>query len=255
MNRSFIFGALFMSLISLNATSYEIVEGTFTWHQAKSDAEAKGGHLATITNEAEQQVINKLMPDLDATYYWLGGSDEDEEGNWRWVTGETFSFLNWDKGFPDNAGNEDYLIIKAKPNYTWGDVNAAFWSGYVKGYILEKDDKIEEPRLTNTQPIYYYSQVVPVGFSMISVPFSLKDNSVGTLFGPNSDIVVYDYDYDGGWLVNSYDSDFDEWDTPNHVIHAGTAIWILNKGNKNISISFEGKLPSRWLLDGKRRRE
>lgn len=254
MNRLFISGALFMSLLSLKATSYEIVEGTFTWHEAKAHAEAQGGHLATITNEAEQKQINKLMPNIESTYYWLGATDEKEEGNWRWITEESFSYSNWDTGFPDNAGNEDYLIIKATKNYTWGDVKENF-PRYVKGYILEKSDKIITPRLSNEKSIYYYSQVVPVGFSMITVPFSYKANTIGSLFGSNSDIVVYDYDYHDGWLVNSYDIDFEEWTEPNHVISAGTPIWVLNKSNKNISIHFEGSLPSRWILNGKPTKE
>ena len=97
--------------------------------------------------------------------------------------------------------------------------------------------------------------MVPVGFSMITVPFSYKANTIGSLFGSNSDIVVYEYDYHDGWLVNSYDIDFEEWTEPNHVISAGTPIWVLNKSNKNISIHFEGSLPSRWILNGKPTKE
>jgi hypothetical protein len=31
------------------------------------------------------------------------------EGTWKWVTGETYSYTNWNSGEPNNAGNEDYV--------------------------------------------------------------------------------------------------------------------------------------------------
>ena len=72
--------------------TYQIIEGNFTWHEAKADAEARGGHLATITSEGEQAIINELLPDNDTSLYWMGGADETEEGVWEWITGESFVY-------------------------------------------------------------------------------------------------------------------------------------------------------------------
>ncbi|MDE0822231.1 MAG: hypothetical protein OSA95_13990, partial [Opitutales bacterium] len=50
---------------------YQIVEGSFTWHEAKADAEARGGHLATITSQAEQNAItNILVKDYGRSRIW-----------------------------------------------------------------------------------------------------------------------------------------------------------------------------------------
>jgi flagellin-like hook-associated protein FlgL len=78
------------------ANQYEIVWGVFDWNQAKSDAEAKGGYLATITSGAEFQTICRQIPEFDneSARPWLGGTDEGSEGIWRWVTGEQWSYSN-----------------------------------------------------------------------------------------------------------------------------------------------------------------
>ena len=39
------------------SSTYQIIEGSFTWHEAKADAEARGGHLAVITSQEENDTI------------------------------------------------------------------------------------------------------------------------------------------------------------------------------------------------------
>ena len=122
---------------------YEIIEGSFTWHEAKADAEARGGHLATITSEVEQGKISELLLENDSLY-WVGGTDENEEGVWEWITGESFVYVNWDYEHNyDKDRNQDYMIILSK-NGLWGDFyshSAAHEDGTgaqaIFGYILE----------------------------------------------------------------------------------------------------------------------
>ncbi|MBP5787776.1 MAG: SUMF1/EgtB/PvdO family nonheme iron enzyme, partial [Kiritimatiellae bacterium] len=98
---------------------YEVVEFEGTWEEARADAEARGGHLATITSEAEWVAISNLFgAKLDGC--WLGGSDEEEEGVWTWVTGEPWAYTRWDSGQPDNKfSTQDYLAIQN--NLNWDD--------------------------------------------------------------------------------------------------------------------------------------
>jgi hypothetical protein len=63
-----------------------------------------GGYLVTITTSGEQSFIFNIWPSG-----WIGLTDEVNEGTWRWVTGETYSYTNWNSGEPNNAGNEDYV--------------------------------------------------------------------------------------------------------------------------------------------------
>jgi hypothetical protein len=63
-----------------------------------------GGYLVTVTSAAENNFIFGLWPSG-----WIGLTDEVNEGVWRWVTGETYSYTSWNPGEPNNAGNEDYV--------------------------------------------------------------------------------------------------------------------------------------------------
>ena len=64
--------------------SYEQINGSFSWPNAKADAESRGGYLATITSSAEKSAVEQVRT---VTSVWLGGSDADTEGTWTWVTG------------------------------------------------------------------------------------------------------------------------------------------------------------------------
>jgi len=97
-----------------NGHFYEVIsapDGIF-WTDAKNSAELMGGYLATITSEAEDIFVWGL---LDSSHFgdnpwgpWIGGFQPDgspePDGNWQWVTGEAFSYTNWDVGEPSNGG-------------------------------------------------------------------------------------------------------------------------------------------------------
>jgi hypothetical protein len=75
---------------------YEFVatKGFVKWEAAKALAEKRGGHLATITSQAENDCVKQLSKQCG----WLGGNDISVEGTWEWVTGEKWSFQSWSPG-------------------------------------------------------------------------------------------------------------------------------------------------------------
>ena len=99
--------------------TYSQIDGAMTWTAAKADAESRGGYLATVTSSEEN---DRILASFSGIRLWLGGSDATSEGNWSWVTGETWDFAYWwgsnNQPSPAN-GNEDYLEKQASG--TWND--------------------------------------------------------------------------------------------------------------------------------------
>lgn len=149
---------------------YEYVENIgITWTNAKIAAEARTyyglqGYLATITSSEEAQLSGKQA----AGAGWIGGSDAEVEGTWKWVTGpeigKTFfkngttngtdiPFAFWNIGEPNNQNNEDYAHVTAPGVGTpgsWNDLSntgAASGDYQPKGYIVEYGEMPGDPVL------------------------------------------------------------------------------------------------------------
>ena len=93
--------------------------GTISWTQARNAAAEKTyfglkGYLVTVTSADEQAFVSSK---LGGATGWLGASDEEDEGVWKWVTGPEattqFSngatpvndqYTNWNGGEPNNVG-------------------------------------------------------------------------------------------------------------------------------------------------------
>ncbi|MCC0727638.1 DUF5011 domain-containing protein [Clostridioides sp. ZZV14-6045] len=120
-----------------------------TWKDAKVDAEKQEflgvrGYLATITSAHEQEVIHNLT----ANCIWLGGTDEEEEGKWEWVTKEPFIYTNWYPGRPDNyLGQQHYIISYNDSQRLWDDDFNTASGGKIDGYIVEfgLNEKLPSP--------------------------------------------------------------------------------------------------------------
>lgn len=108
-----------------NGHRYVLVNIRMTWCEAKAHSERLGGYLATITSQEEQDWICQNFPDAR---FWLGGTDEDVDGEWRWVTGEEWGYTNWGQGEPnDFLLGEDALEMSTlldNTNGLWNDLPA-----------------------------------------------------------------------------------------------------------------------------------
>ena len=152
-----------------NGHYYEFVSSSgITWDQAKTDAEARtlyglNGYLVTITSDSE----NTLITSMAGGNGWIGASDADSEGIWKWVTGPEAGtqfwtgdtnagtnstsnygssyneqYSNWASSEPNNAdssrGGEDVA------HFYYNGVNAGKWNDFaatnnsaIAGYIVE----------------------------------------------------------------------------------------------------------------------
>ncbi len=120
-----------------------VVPEGLTWEEARSRAEADGGHLVTITSADENAQVLALVAEraeIWANYDgamivdgeeaplqvtigpWIGlhqpSGSAEPDGGWVWVTGEALGYTNWspvpnsDESEPnDNGGVEDYANL------------------------------------------------------------------------------------------------------------------------------------------------
>lgn len=102
---------------------YQVVDTALTWTQAKDYCESLGGHLATIKDKNEQKFIESIISEnSSSTFYWLGGTDAEKDGDWKWLTSEKWNYSNWQNNEPndDFENTEDYLGIWGS-TYEWND--------------------------------------------------------------------------------------------------------------------------------------
>ncbi|MGB3511207.1 MAG: lectin-like protein [Microcoleaceae cyanobacterium] len=143
---------------------YVSVPEKLTWQEAKIAAENKyfngfQGYLVTITSAAETDFVNSIATNnLDrVSEGWIGASDANEEGVWKWVTGpETGmqfwqgsaapqggavvnnSYANWSIFEPNNIPNTDDGEDFAQISFSgfWNDL-ASNNDWQVSGYYIE----------------------------------------------------------------------------------------------------------------------
>ncbi len=108
-----------------NQHQYQFFDMSLSWQDARDDCAARGGYLATIQDAAEDQFLYQR---ISPRSYWLGATDENEEGIWTWVTGEPWMYTNWAEGQPDNeivddSSGENYLAyLWPESPSQWSDV-------------------------------------------------------------------------------------------------------------------------------------
>ena len=121
-----------------NDHEYLVVEGDYTWDEAKELCEKQGGYLAVITSQEEQSFIQELIKGKNNEGFWLGA--ENSGDTWTWGNGEAFEYQNWDSGEPNGDSSDMKLQIyeeNGKWDDTWSDGDISGIKEH--GYICEKD--------------------------------------------------------------------------------------------------------------------
>ena len=110
------------------------------WHDAQRQAVAAGAHLVSINDEVEQQWLGVIFRQKP---FWIGLNDLEEEGEWRWDSGEPVTYTNWtvDPAFNDKLPDteKDYVVLTFRGN-GWQSVGrkGQFWH-MARFAVIEKD--------------------------------------------------------------------------------------------------------------------
>ncbi len=86
-----------------NGNCYYGVTTTATWQDAQAACQANGAYLAVIGSSAENTIVYNNVAG-GGTASWLGASDIDAEGVWRWADGELKGVQFWQGEYAANGG-------------------------------------------------------------------------------------------------------------------------------------------------------
>jgi hypothetical protein len=111
---------------------YYLVTTSSYWADARASCAGAGGHLVTMTSQAEADALE----DLGALLF-LGACDADTEGTWAWVTGETWDWTDWRPGEPNDLGSEDCLQGDAREPHWFNDTSCGAPSPWGEDYLCE----------------------------------------------------------------------------------------------------------------------
>ncbi|XP_036439380.1 CD209 antigen-like protein E [Colossoma macropomum] len=110
-----------------NTSMYFISIGGKIWSKSRQDCRERGADLVTINSREEQDFIEKLRQGQTA---WIGLTDSEKEGTWKWVDGSALTTKFWGHDEPNSAaGDEDCVVTGYKPNpvNNWADFPCNDW--------------------------------------------------------------------------------------------------------------------------------
>lgn len=133
------------NVIQFNDHCYKLFTEKKNWISAQEFCRSLGGHLVTISSEAENNFVTSI---LDGSAAMIGLSDAETEGTMVWVTNEAVVYTNFSSGEPNNERNEDYCLIFTNGKWNDGHLEREKWN-----FVCEWDSKI--PQKKNTYTITY----------------------------------------------------------------------------------------------------
>jgi hypothetical protein len=212
-----------------HGSKYEFYDYNVTWLQAKAICEKKGGHLATVTSESENKsIINFAKKFTD--YYWLGATDRQKEGTWKWVTGEKFDYSNWGEGQPDNANNIEHYLESNGDN--WNDIRNN-GEMHALGFVCEYDMSVADMKPKETtefnghtykyfdmQTTWYEAEKIcnNLGGHLVTITSEEEQNTVSDLLKNTNNGEIWlgatDSQNEGTWKWITKESfNYSNWDT------------------------------------------
>uniref|UniRef100_A0A669R027 C-type lectin domain-containing protein n=1 Tax=Phasianus colchicus TaxID=9054 RepID=A0A669R027_PHACC len=79
---------------------YLVGSALATFSDANKTCEQSKAYLATVETRNEQAFLISLIGLRSEKYFWLGLSDTEEQGMFRWTSGETPTFTHWNSAMP-----------------------------------------------------------------------------------------------------------------------------------------------------------
>ncbi|XP_041458722.1 macrophage mannose receptor 1-like isoform X2 [Lytechinus variegatus] len=94
--------------IANGGSCYFVMDTPKSWEDARDDCARfdPRGNLVSIMDRYEQSVLTSILGGQDGSLFWIGLSDSEKAGQYRWSDNTFVTLTNWDYEQPDDSKGE-----------------------------------------------------------------------------------------------------------------------------------------------------
>ena len=138
-------------------TTYSFNTAELTWQQHQDAAVSIGRNLAVILNSTQQQDARNCVPSNVRGDVYIGGyryanTNTGTASEWRWVTGDQWSYTNWNTGEPNGGESEPRLEMWLRES---GDAWNGKWNDAQGNNSIRRAIYMNRQTTTTTTPERY----------------------------------------------------------------------------------------------------
>merc|ERR1712013_26161 len=145
-----------------------------TWAEAEEFCNEKEAYLASVTSQNIHDYIwSKIEP--TGSSFWIGGSDQEEEGIWKWSDGSKWNFTQWLTNEPNNHLDNENCVQFGLHRWAqngWNDEKCDFKQRFVCSIQMCSEPSVNisnnnngNTTSSNTFPVL--AVILPVGIIFI----------------------------------------------------------------------------------------
>ena len=127
-------GLLPQKMVKYGNSLLSLYNENYSWDEMKTLSGKLQSKLAEVEDAKKQQVITNLVSDQIRQYYYIGGSQVGKGQPWKWQSGSSVTYTNWDAAQPDCAGNCEFYMAAIRGHGRWNDMPSSY---IYSGFILE----------------------------------------------------------------------------------------------------------------------
>jgi len=106
--------------IKRNNFCYKFPNKKQNYITADKTCSSEGAHISSVENADEAKFLNKLA---GKQQIFIGFTDQDKEGTFKWADGSTSTYTNWAPGEPNNSGKTGEDCGTLRKDLIWNDIN------------------------------------------------------------------------------------------------------------------------------------